>query len=252
MAKETPVQDLLSLEGKGAVVTGAARGIGRGIAARFAEAGAGVVAADMAFEEDNDDVVEVLADVTSLEDMRNCAEAAKKEFGSLDVWVNNAGIFPPLDPVDASEGDFERVVRVNLLGVQNGMQVAAQTMREEGWGGVIINIASTAAYHYAGAYAASKWAVRGMTKGLAAVLGPSGIRVVAIAPTLVDTPGIKELRKTGGKPLEDQLGALESSLPLGRAGEVDDIAKAALFLASDAASFVTGVTLPVDGGELAL
>jgi NAD(P)-dependent dehydrogenase (short-subunit alcohol dehydrogenase family) len=115
--------------------------------------------------------------------------------------------------------------------------------------GVIVNVASTGAYRGAGAYAASKWAVRGMTKGLAARVGPLGIRVVAVAPTAVETPGIEAVRRGGAGHAVD---ALLRKLPLGRAGTADDVARVVIFLASDAASFVTGVTVPVDGGELAV
>jgi NAD(P)-dependent dehydrogenase (short-subunit alcohol dehydrogenase family) len=114
-------------------------------------------------------------------------------------------------------------------------------------GGVIVNIDSTAGFEGAGAYSASKWAVRGMTKGLAPVFGPRGIRVVAIAPTLIETPGIETLRDSAAGELLD---SFVEKIPLGRIGVPDDIAKVALFLVSDAAAFITGVTVPVDGGAL--
>lgn len=243
----TSFSKLLSLEGKGAVVTGAARGIGLAISRRLQEAGARVLVADIEKSEEGD--IARQADAADLDDMLACAKEAKKEFGSLDIWVNNAGIFPPQDPLDVSVDDFEKVLHVNLVSAQVGCKVAAEEMMEQKEGGVIINIASTAAFHYAGAYAASKWGIRGLTKGLAATLGPEGIRVLAVAPTLIETPGIEEMReKTGG----EQLDALVRSLPLGRAGQVDDVARVVLFLASPAASFMTGATVPVDGGELSL
>jgi NAD(P)-dependent dehydrogenase (short-subunit alcohol dehydrogenase family) len=150
----------------------------------------------------------------------------------------------------ASAADFERILAVNLTGSYMGLQAATKRMTGAG-GGVILNIASTAAYRGAGPYSASKWALRGMTKGAAAALGQHGIRVVAIAPTLIETPGIDALRETAGEEVQRLLKTLADTLPLGRVGVPDDIARVALFLVSDAAAFVTGVTVPVDGGELA-
>jgi NAD(P)-dependent dehydrogenase (short-subunit alcohol dehydrogenase family) len=140
---------------------------------------------------------------------------------------------------------------VNVTGTHLGCQAAARHMIAAGEGGVIVNLASTAAFRGAGAYSASKWAVRGMTQGLAARLGPHGIRVVAIAPTMVATPGTTTVREAGGDRMTQFFEGLVAALPLGRAGVPDDIARVAVFLAGDAAAFVTGVTVPVDGGELA-
>jgi NAD(P)-dependent dehydrogenase (short-subunit alcohol dehydrogenase family) len=175
------------------------------------------------------------------------AERAVHDLGGLDIWVNNAGIYPAsaLDPTETGMAEFERVMHVNLTGTYLGVQACAHFMRD---GGVIVNIDSTAGFEGAGAYSASKWAVRGMTKGLAPVFGARGIRVVAIAPTLIETPGIEELRDS---PAGEMLDSFVEKIPLGRVGVPDDIAKAALFLVSDAASFITGVTIPVDGGALA-
>lgn len=245
------------------MVTGASRGIGRAIASRFAEAGASVLIADLAgsgaeetaqilADESGAKVIAVTVDVADPASVEDAAEKAIEEFGSLDIWVNNAGIFPPQDPVEVPPEDFERVIRVNLLGTQFGAHAAATRMRAAGKGGVIVNLASTAAFHYAGAYSASKWGVRGLTKGLAAILGPDGIRVVAVAPTVIETPGIEEMEEVGGAQAKAQIDALKASLPIGRVGQPDDVAKVVLFLASDAAGFVTGTTVPVDGGELSL
>ena len=137
---------------------------------------------------------------------------------------------------------------VNLTGTHLGCQAAVKAMAA---GGVIVNVASTAAFRGAGAYSASKWAVRGLTQGLAAQLGPRGIRVVAVAPSLMPTPGISVVRERGGDRVRETLDGIVSGLPLGRAGTPDDVARVVAFLVSDAASFITGVTLPVDGGELA-
>jgi len=248
---------LLRLEGRCAVVTGAARGLGRGIAERLAEAGAavvlgdldGVAAADAAAEIGERwlvPAVGVEADVVELPDVERLGAAAIELTGRLDVWVNNAGIFPRAHPVHADRETFERIMSVNAFGTHLGCQVASKLMEA----GVIVNVASTAAFRGAGAYSASKWAVRGMTQGLAARLGPEGIRVVAVAPTAVRTPGLAEV--TANSRMAVIHDELVERLPLGRAVTSDDIARAVLFLASDAAAMITGVTLPVDGGELTI
>lgn len=251
----TPVQELLRLDGKVAVVTGAAKGIGRAIAERLAEAGAAVIVTDV----DADALTEMVhglhgehclsmeLDVGDPAGVNAVAERAVHDLGGLDIWVNNAGIYPAtaLDPTETGMAEFERVMHVNLTGTYLGIQACAHFMRD---GGVILNIDSTAGFEGAGAYSASKWAVRGMTKGLAPVFGPRGIRVVAIAPTLIETPGIDALRES---PAGEMLESFVEKIPLGRIGVPDDIAKTALFLVSDAASFITGTTVPVDGGALA-
>jgi NAD(P)-dependent dehydrogenase (short-subunit alcohol dehydrogenase family) len=250
----TPVGDLLRLDGKVAVVTGAAKGIGRAIALRLAEAGAAVLATDIdpdaldaAIHELGEHCLSMQLDVGDPAQVNAVAERALHDLGRLDIWVNNAGIYPAsaMDPTETSMSEFERVMHVNLTGTYLGVQACAHLMHDRG---VIINIDSTAGFEGAGAYSASKWAVRGMTKGLAPMFGPRGIRVVAIAPTLIETPGIDELRES---PAGELLADYVDQIPLGRVGLPDDIAKVALFLASDAAGFITGITVPVDGGALA-
>ena len=247
--------ELLKLDGKVAVVTGAARGIGKAIAERLAEAGAAVIVTDVDEELvdavcrdlHGDHQLAARLDVGDPAGVNAVAERAVHDLGGLDIWVNNAGIYPvtALDPTETGMAEFERVLHVNLTGSYLGIQAAAHHMRP---GGVILNIVSTAAYEGAGAYSASKWALRGLTKGLAPVFGPKGIRVVAIAPTLIETPGIDTLRESAGELLE----GFEEKIPLGRVGVPDDVAMVALFLVSDAAGFVTGTTIPVDGGALSM
>jgi NAD(P)-dependent dehydrogenase (short-subunit alcohol dehydrogenase family) len=250
-----PVADLLRVDGKVAVVTGAARGIGRAIAERLSEAGAVVLATDVDVDALSETIhalpgehcLSMELDVGDPAGVNAVAERAVHDLGGLDIWVNNAGIFPAsaLDPTETGMAEFERVMHVNLTGTYLGVQACAHHMRD---GGVILNIDSTAGFEGAGAYSASKWAVRGMTKGLAPVFGPRRIRVVAIAPTLIETPGIETLRES---PAGELLDNFVEKIPLGRIGVPDDIARTALFLLSDAASFITGVTVPVDGGALA-
>jgi NAD(P)-dependent dehydrogenase (short-subunit alcohol dehydrogenase family) len=255
---QLPIADLLRLDGKVAVVTGAARGIGRSIAERLSEAGASVIVTDVDVEALSETIhalhgehcLSMELDVGDPAAVNAVAERAVHDLGGLDIWVNNAGIYPAsaLDPTETGMAEFERVMHVNLTGTYLGVQASAHHMRD---GGVILNIDSTAGFEGAGAYSASKWAVRGMTKGLAPVFGPRGIRVVAIAPTLIETPGIVALRDSGDDGTRDMLEHFADQIPLGRVGVPDDIARTALFLVSDAASFITCITVPVDGGALA-
>src|SRR6478672_817657 len=168
-----PATDLLRLDGKVAVVTGAAKGIGRAIAERLAEAGAAVVATDVDMDaldatvhELGEHCLSMQLDVGDPAQVNAVAERAVHDLGSLDIWVNNAGIYPAtaMDPTETAMTEFERVMHVNLTGTYLGVQACAHFMSE---GGVILNIDSTAGFEGAGAYSASKWAVRGMTKGLA-------------------------------------------------------------------------------------
>ncbi|MEO1061594.1 MAG: glucose 1-dehydrogenase [Actinomycetota bacterium] len=259
---ERPLADLVSLSGRRAVVTGGARGIGAAICRRLAEAGAAVAVADL-------DVIAATAtagdlanrygvtavgltvDVGSAESIRALAISAEAALGGIDVWVNNAGIFPTTGPALDAEDDFvDHMLRVNVRGTFNGAKEAARLMTE---GGVIVNLASTAAFRAApgiSAYAASKGAVRQLTQNLAVELGPAGIRVLAVAPGPIDTPGVRDQLA----PLREAGVDVERSMamnPLGRGGVPDDIARVVLFCCSDLSMFMTGSTLPVEAGSLA-
>ena len=230
------------LRGKVALVTGAARGIGARIAARFAEDGATVYRADIAGDAD------LRMDVTDRAAVRAAVARIAGERGGLDVLVNNAGLLAA-GPFDRTTGEeWDNLVAVNLTGVFNCVQAAVPSMRGRA-GATIINIASVAAEKGGGAmgnlwYGATKAGVVAMTKGLGRELGPEGIRVNAIAPAVIETdmvhahltPALRE------KILE--------RFPLGRFAESDDVARLAVFLASDASSFITGETIAVDGGFL--
>jgi NAD(P)-dependent dehydrogenase (short-subunit alcohol dehydrogenase family) len=258
--------ELMSLQGRIAVVTGGAVGIGYATARRFAQAGARVLIGDL---RDAADAAHVLAaesgaqvvgcplDVSDADSIRGCADQAVETFGRLDIWVNNAGIYPSVPFLEMSEDDWDRVIDVNLRGSFLGAREAAIRMVRGGHEGVIVNVASTAGFKAGGPgvahYVASKHAVRGLTKSLAVELGPHGIRALAVAPTLIDTPGIAAGRQAFEQAgLGDLLDSYAGRLPLGRIGVADDVARVALFCASDLSLFMTGSTLLVDGGDLAL
>jgi NAD(P)-dependent dehydrogenase (short-subunit alcohol dehydrogenase family) len=259
--------ELLSLEGRVAVVTGGAVGIGYAIAARLAEAGADVIVGDIGDATGSAArlqdlhpgrrIIGTTLDVRDSGSIVACADLAVAELGRLDIWVNNAGIYPSVPVLDLTDDDWDRVLEVNLRGSFVGAREAARRMVAAGHGGVVINIASTAGYQAGGPgvahYVSSKHGVRGLTKSLAVELGPAGIRVLAIAPTLIETPGIEagreQFRRAG---LGDVLDTYAQRLPLGRVGVSDDVARVAVFCASDLATFMTGSTLLADGGDVAV
>jgi NAD(P)-dependent dehydrogenase (short-subunit alcohol dehydrogenase family) len=260
------IGELISLAGRGAVVTGGAVGIGYAIAQRLAEAGASVLLTDVADPEapasrlataTGGTVVGAYLDVTDAAAIGSTAARAARELGSLDIWVNNAGIYPSTPVLELTDEDWDRVLAVNLRGSFVGAREAARQMVDAGRGGVIINIASTAGFKAAGPgvahYVSSKHALVGLTKSLGVELGPHGIRVLGIAPTLIETPGIEAggeaFRRAG---LGDVIDSFAQRLPLGRVGAPDDVARVALFCASDLAMFMTGSTLLADGGDVAI
>ena len=261
------IAQLVSLEGKVAAVTGGGRGIGLAIARRLAEAGADVMVGDLDKESAEAAAEQLLTfghravgaelDVADELSIVQFADRVKLEFGTVDVWVNNAGIFPTVPLLDMTEQQWDKVLDVNLKGTFLGAREAAKRMIADGHGGVIVNLASTAGFKAAGPgvahYVSSKHGVRGLTKSLAVELGQYGIRVLAVAPTLIDTPGIAEgrqaFKEAGLGDIIDSMGARE---PLGRAGVSDDVARVALFCASDLAMLMTGSTLAVDAGDLAI
>jgi NAD(P)-dependent dehydrogenase (short-subunit alcohol dehydrogenase family) len=262
------IRELVSLAGRRAVVTGGAKGIGLAIAMRFAEAGARVLIADIdksAAEHAAEDLarqhgVTVIGselDVADAASIVSNADRAVLELGGLDIWVNNAGIYPAVPLLSMTDADWDHVLDINLRGSFIGAREAAQRMIAAGHGGVIINLASTASYQAAGPgvahYVSSKHAVLGLTKSLAVELGAYGIRALAIAPTLIETPGIAQNRAAfEAAGLGDVLSQMAARLPLGRAGVPDDVARVALFCASDLSMLMTGSTLLVDAGDVAV
>jgi 2-deoxy-D-gluconate 3-dehydrogenase len=258
------IGELFDFTGKTVVVTGGANGIGYGIAKRFAEAGANVVISDIN-EEVGPGKAEALAseygtktlfvktDVSSEKDVQALVAQTKEAFGSLDVMINNAGIFPTSTVLSMEVGFWDEVQAVNGRGVFLGCREAAKAMVEQG-SGAIINIASIDALHPSmvglAAYDNSKHGVWGFTKNLALELAPHKIRVNAIAPGGVATEGVAAMSAGGATVSDEQMKAFLSAIPMGRYAEPDEMATVALFLASDAASYLTGSMIVADGGSL--
>ena len=250
------------VEGKVAVVTGGASGLGRGISIRLAEEGAAaIVVADMHEEarEGGDPTTTVVqaagakavfvpTDVRKIDDLKR-AVAAADQFGGVDIMVNNAGVAMQEDFFSMTEEDYDRVMDINIKGVYFGAQVAANAMRAKGTKGVIINMSSVGGIRGGKsliAYCASKGAVRLMTYGLADLLGPDGIRVNAIHPGLMDTAMNRADLGYVGPDGEGLVG----DIPINRTGQPRDIGNAAVYLASELGSYVSGTSLVVDGGRL--
>jgi len=259
--------DLISLKGRTALVTGAARGIGRGIALRLADAGAAVVVTDVredllqgtrdAITANGGQAMALAADASSLADAERVIAEAKARFGSLDILVNNAIIVEPAPMMEMTEALFDRVVSIGLKGLYFHAQAAAKQMIAAGQGGRIVNIASVNAFLPVGAsthYDAVKGGVAALTRSMAKELGRHGITVNAVCPGGTDTPGAREASKPIMKFLgigEDVEGLDQPARGvLGRHGQPDDIARAVLFLSSGLAEFVTGTAVVVDGGYL--
>ena len=252
-------------EGKVAVVTGAAGGIGRAAAARLAAEGARVVAVDLpdsdldaalrAVAEAGGEAIAVPADVTRPADHERYAAAAVARFGGIDAFFNNAGIEGAVAPLaDYPEDVFDRVMAVNVKGVWLGLRAVFPAMRARG-GGAIVNTASTAGLGgtpHLVAYGASKHAVIGITRTAALEFARDGVRVNAICPAPIETRMMRSIER-GGDPddPESRRAAIAAGLPLRRYGEPAEVAALAAFLLSDEASFTTGAAYPIDGGAKA-
>jgi NAD(P)-dependent dehydrogenase (short-subunit alcohol dehydrogenase family) len=267
---EKTVAQLISLEGKVAVITGGARGIGLAVARRFAEVGSTIVIGDLR-QSDADEAAAAVAkdfggrafgvtvDVTDEASVVALADTAVRELGRLDIWVNNAGIFPGAVTTELLMSDWDTVQDINLRGTFIGCREAARRMTaQQPKGGVIVNVASVRGIRGGpnlAAYTASKHGVVGLTKALGIELGQHDIRVLGLAPTGVDTPGAAaRTADATGAELERvtaKRASMAASLPLGRTGTADDIARVALFCASDMSILMTGSTLLVDAGALA-
>ncbi len=245
------------LKGKVAIITGGGSGFGEGIVRLFAKEGAKVViadineeAADRVASEIGSSALVMKTDVTSSADIDKLVAATLENFGSLDIVVNNAAITHKNQPMlDVDEAMFDRVFNTNVKSIYLMTQATVPVMRTQGQG-VILNIGSTAGIRPRPGlswYNASKGAVNVLSKSMAVELGPENIRVNAICPVMGVT-GMFELFM-GLPDTPENRAKFQSTIPLGRFCRPSDVAAAALYLASDAAEFITGVEFPVDGGR---
>lgn len=253
---------MFNLSGKSAIITGARRGIGKGIALALAQAGAGVLVSDIDLadceatcreieEKTGRKAIPFKCDVTKKDEVGQMVARAVAEFGKLDILVNNAGIAPFKPFLELTEEDWDRVLDINLKGQFFCAQAAAREMIKNEWGR-IINIASIASGQVGvglasiAHYCASKGGVVAMTEALAVELGPLGIRVNAVGPGVIETPMTKDMLAD-----EKMRPGMLARIPVGRFGKPEDVAGMVVYLASDEADFVTGATFFVDGGWLA-
>ena len=248
----------MRLNGKTALVTGAASGFGRGIAERFIAEGARVVIADI----DADGAASVaeglgpaalaaVCDVSDAQEVARMADEAEAAFGTIDIVVNNAGTSHRNQPLlEVDEATIRRVFDINVMSIYHATQAFVPRWRARGQGGVMINIGSTAGIRPRPGltwYNASKGAVNLLSRSLAVELAPDRIRVNCIAPVMGATALLETFMGQPDTPETRE--KFIATIPLGRMSEARDIANAALYLASDEAEFITGVVLEVDGGR---
>jgi len=258
------IEQLFDLSGKVAIVTGGAMGIGKGISLRLAEAGASVIVSDINLEAARATVAEMAAmgyrakefqsDTSKVMDAEKTVQAAINTYGDLHILVNNAGIYPFSPAIDMPEALWDKTISINLKGPMFFAQAAARAMISKGHGGKIVNIASVDAFHPTGNlvnYDASKGGVVMLTKALAKEWATKGINVNAIAPGAVQTPGAAAgFTGLNKEQAEAATKAFLATIPLGRQGVPDDIARVALFLATEASDYITGAIIVADGGYL--
>ncbi len=249
----------LQLDGKIAIITGGASGFGEAMVHLFAAQGARVVIADLDADKGGnvaatvgDSAHFVRCDVSSRTDIDGLVRACVDKFGAPDIVVNNAGMTHANQPMlDVDENTFDRVFNVNVKSIYHMTHAVLPLMRERKRG-VILNVGSTAGIRPRPGlawYNASKGAVNLLSKSMAVELGPDGIRVNAICPVIGDTGMTQKLMGVADTP--ENRAKFMASIPLGRYCRPSDVANAALYLASDAAEFITGIEFPVDGGRTA-
>jgi 3-oxoacyl-[acyl-carrier protein] reductase len=257
---------LFRLDGKTAVVTGAARGIGRAVAILFAQAGASIVVADRLADQAQGVAAEIIeaggkavaigGDISLEDDVKAICDRAQAEFGSLDILVHSAAIFPKYDFLEITTDQWDAVHAVNMRGGFLTMREAIRRMIDQGQGGSVINISSVsgeqAVVLHNAAYGASKAGLSNLTKVAALEFGKHGIRVNAVLPGGTATEGAREATVEMTARGLTMAGPIMSPgrVPLGLMGQPEDIANACLFLAGDAAKAITGHLLTVDGGFL--
>ncbi len=247
------------LEGKVSLITGAGSGIGQAMAVLFAREGSKVAVADIAAEGGQETVRRIRdeggeaeffqVDVSSAAQVRRMVEAVIARFGRIDILCNNAGIGVAATVVDTTEEDWDRVIDVDLKGVFLGCKYVIPHMLRQG-GGVIVNTASVAGMVGVlnrAAYCAAKAGVIGLTKSIAVDFVTKGIRANCVCPGTVESPWIEKILAQQPDPVAERQRMIERQ-PMGRMGKPEEIAAAALYLASDEAAFVTGTELVIDGG----
>ena len=240
------------LAGKTALVIGASRGIGRGTALRFIEEGANVVLADWEADAgkaaaDALGATFIHTDISKFADTEAAVALAVSRFGRLDIVVQNAGIYPWQLIENTSSDDWDKVMAVNLRGSFHAAKAALKPMRERGYGRILFTSSITGPHVTSpghGHYSATKAGINGLIRSAALEFSGFGITVNGVEPGNILTEGIQELRG------DAHIASMVAAIPLGRLGSVRDVANAFLFLASDEASYITGTTIVVDGGQL--
>jgi len=235
---------------------------GKATAVAFAREGASVVAVDRDYEavQETTEVIRsegfeslpIIADVTNTEQVEAAVRSALKKFGRIDILYNNVGIAYPGGPLDLTDQEFQRVFDVNVASIHRTTRAVLPTFFEQGFG-VIVNVSSLASIRYSGydyfAYYSSKAAVNHATVAIALQYADKNIRANVILPGVIDTPLVYNQIATQYSSIDEMRSARQNAVPMKRTGSPWDVANAAVFLASDEASFITGVALPVDGGH---